>query len=156
MSNLASPVHRPGRRLRRALALGVAGLAMLVASGAALGAFGASVDAGQLSVQTATLDAPTGLAAKNNCKPNTHNKVKLTWTDSASPAVAGYEIDRSGDGGATFNKVKRVNASKSKMQDNSIAGSTSYEYEIFAYRNKWSSPLSNVVSITTLDPTTCT
>lgn len=141
------------RRAAAALSFGV--LAALLLASAASGSFTASPSGGPLTLKTATLDSPTGLVATNQCKKNTYDRVHLTWTDPTSPAVAKIEIDRSSDGGVTYGKVKRVNPGGQVTNDTTVAGSTTYFYELVSIRNKWTSAPSNVVSITTLDPVTC-
>jgi len=147
---------RGSRRKGRAAAVAVAAVAALAGGGVAVAAFGVSADAGTLTIETATLDAPTNLAASNDCKKNKRNRVVLTWTDSTSPAVTKYEIDRSDDGGVTYTELKRVNPGVETTNDATIADDTTYSYAIFALRNKWTGPDSNVVTITTLALGTCT
>jgi hypothetical protein len=138
-----------------AIAAVVAGLSFATA---ALGAFGASIDAGALTVETATLDAPSGLVAVADCKlgKKPHDRVALSWNASVTPAVQGYEIDRSDDGGFTYSKLKRVPSTNLSPNDASVTGPGTYYYEVWAYNHKWTSTPLGAVSVYVPDPTTCT
>ena len=59
-------------------------------------------------------------------------EIKLTWTDSPSYWVTGYEILRSSNG-TSYTNLKSVSASTTSYSDTSVSGlKTTYWYEIEA------------------------
>jgi hypothetical protein len=140
---------------RRSWPLGLALLATLAVAGGAYASFSASIDAGALSVQTATLDAPSGLTAVVECstKGKGYDRVALSWNASTSPAVIGYEVDRSDDGGATYAPVARVTTRSTK--DSTVTGPETAYYEVWAYNHNWTSTPLSSVSVYVPNASTC-
>jgi hypothetical protein len=144
---------RGWRRNATAAALGASSLVALLAANGALGAFGVSVGAGSLSLQTATLDAPTGIgAARGTCVKHSSYPLVVSWTASTSPAVAGYEIFQSLTAGGPYTSVGTVaGRTTTSFTDSTTTYGTTYYYVVESLRNTWRSPNSAEASATTFN-----
>ena len=96
------------------------------------------------SALTLPLAAPYSLSTSMS-----GSAVKLQWTDSDSNAT-GYTVWRATNGGTTFTKIATISsASTTTYQDTSVAGNTSYQYEIQAIDAVTTSAFQGPVSIST-------
>jgi len=96
---------------------------------------------------------PTGVDAAAACQNVVLGPyVTLTWTDSSSSSVSGYEILRSTNG-TSFSDLASVSAGAKTYTDSSVLGlGTTYWYEVRAL-SPYGSATSGAVSATT--PLTC-
>jgi len=81
------------------------------------------------------------------------HEVNLTWTASSGGSdpnpVAGYNVYRSPDGGATYAQVGSTSASQTSFMDSTVASGQAYEYEVKAFDSVGNeSPSSNTTSVT--------
>jgi len=140
------------RILRFGLAAGVA--AALAAAAPALAGWSSPVDAGSLSVSTASLAAPTGVAAANAaCTPGqrTSLTVTVTWTATSSPA-AGYTILRATRANGPYTAVGSVvGVATTAWSDTTgqLRFTTTYYYVVESTVQSWTSPNSTRASVTT-------
>jgi hypothetical protein len=76
-------------------------------------------------------------------------QVDLAWTDNANNED-GFRIERSDDGGATWNQVGASTAPDvTTFSDATVAPASSYMYRVYAFNVVGNSGYSNVVSVTT-------
>lgn len=81
------------------------------------------------------------------------HQINLTWdapTGGSDPnPVAGYNVYRSPNGGATYSQIGSTNASQTSFMDSTVASGQAYEYEVKAYDSVGNeSPASNSTSVT--------
>jgi subtilisin family serine protease len=76
-------------------------------------------------------------------------QIDLTWTDNSNDE-SGFRIERSDDGGATFNQIAQVNANITNYSNLGLQPVTTYSYRVRAYNNDGNSAYSNVATATTL------
>jgi len=97
-------------------------------------------------ITVATIPAP---AAPQNLTTTglSESSVKLDWTDNSSNET-GFRIERK-TGTGSFTQVAQLSSNCSTYTDNSLAGSTSYTYRIFAFNNTGNSVYSNQSTIVT-------
>lgn len=136
----------------RASAVSIAAVAALLLAGVAYASWSRSVTGGPISVTTATLDAPTSLAATVNCTRHVGNTVGLTWTASTDKAITGYEIFRSTTSGSGYGSIGTVSGrTTTAYTDGTPALSTQYYYVVQASRSTWRSVNSGQAGALTLD-----
>jgi len=139
------------RRPVRAAALSVVLAFFLLSASPAFASFSSSPSAASMTISSATLAAPTNLAASNSCILSVSVKVKLTWTATSSTWADGYQIFRSTTNGGPYSSVGSVSGqSTTSFTDSSVAFLTTYYYVVQATKLNWRSPNSSQVSITTL------
>lgn len=103
-------------------------------------------------VQGCTIGAPIGPITLTAVAA-TSNQVNLNWS-GATGTIAGYRIERSTNGGATYPVVFNVaNAAAASYSDNTVAPNTTYTYRVFAYNVAGNSPASNTATVKTPLPT---
>ena len=146
------------RILRAGLTAGVA--AALAAAAPALAGWSSPVDAGSLSVSTASLAAPTGVAAAiASCTPRqrTSLTVAVTWTATSSPAT-GYSILRGTSATGPFaavGSVAGVGTTAWTDATGQLRFTTTYYYVVEATVQSWTSPDSAAAAVTTPHSRTC-
>jgi hypothetical protein len=119
------------------------------------------VDAGSLLVSTASLAAPTGVAAaRGACTPGqrTSLTVNVTWSATSSPAT-GYTILRATVAGGPYTAVGSVvGVGTTAWTDatRQLRFITTYYYVVEATVQSWTSPDSASGSVTTPRSRTCT
>ncbi len=91
-----------------------------------------------------TLATPLNVAAT----PFSSSQINLTWTDVTGEA--GYTIERSSDGGATFAPVGTTPADVTTFSDTGLNPLTPYVYEVIATNGAAASTASNPANATTL------
>ncbi len=139
-------------RIRRAALAAIA--VALTAAVPALAGWSSPVDAGSLSVATASLTAPTGVAAAiAACTPRqaTSLTVNVTWVATSSPA-AGYTILRGTRVSGPFTAVGSVvGVGTAAWTDTTgkLKFSTAYYYVVQSTVQSWTSPVSATASVTT-------
>jgi hypothetical protein len=144
-------------RKRRTLCFLALGLAVAVVAPVALGAWSSSVSAGPLPVSSATIAAPTGAAAAvSACAKHdaTTLQVAVSWTATSSTFASGYTIARGTAAGGPFTAVGSVSGRTTVTWTDTtgtLAYITTYYYVVDATFANWTSPDSNVASVTTLD-----
>jgi hypothetical protein len=144
-------------RRRRTLCLVALALGVAVVAPVALGAWSSSVSAGPLPVSSATIAAPTGAAAAiSACTKHdaTTLQVAVSWTATSSTFATGYTIKRGTAAGGPFTAVGSVGGLATVTWTDAtgtLANSTTYYYVVVATFANWTSPDSNVASVTTLD-----
>jgi len=113
------------------------------------------VDAGSLPVSSATLAAPTGVAASNAActrRQRTSLTVSVTWTATASPGATGYTILRGTGAAGPFTAVGSVSGiGMTSWTDatGQLRFNTTYDYVVEATVQSWTSPNSAAASVTT-------
>ena len=128
---------------------------MLAAAAPALAGWSSPVDAGSLAVSSATLAAPTGVAAANAaCTPRqrTSQTVLVTWTATASPGATGYSILRGTRSTGPFTAIGTVSGIGTTSWTDAtgqLRFSTAYYYVVEATVQSWTSPVSAVATVTT-------
>lgn len=130
-------------------------VALAVVAPTALAGWASQLDAGAQSLSSATLAAPTGVAAvRGACV--TRKPVKLTivvsWTPTTSPEATGYSILRGTASGGPFTQVGTVaGIGTSSWTDatKQLAFGTTYYYVVEATVQSWTSPDSAPGSVTT-------
>lgn len=125
-----------------------AGLGGLLFAGVALGAWSKSVAGGPQTISTASLDAPKSLTASCRKRGNAYT-VTLTWKSSTSPAVSGYDVDRSPNG-SSYSQIAQVAGAGSTTYSDTAVTVGTYYYELFAYNasSSWTSAASNIATVT--------
>lgn len=89
--------------------------------------------------------APSGL----NATATSSSQINLTWTDN-SLDEAGFKIERcTGSGCTNFALIGQTVANVNSFSDNSVAGSTTYTYRVFAFNSGGNSGPSNTAQATT-------
>ncbi len=120
----------------------------LIASEQYTGASPSSVSAAAASDEWSLPDAPAGLTAAASL----YNGVELSW--DATAGAANYTIERSDDGGVTFNPVGTVNGSTTTFGDMGVLPAASYSYRVEALTaTGGQSAASTVATVST--PTGC-
>ena len=89
-------------------------------------------------------NAPTGLLVDTV----TDITVTLTWTDNSLNEEY-FVLERSNDGGVTWNEVGTVVASETEITDTGLTPSTSYLYRVLAKNSAGDSGFSNQLTVTT-------
>jgi hypothetical protein len=134
------------------LAFAVA-LAMMAPT--ALAGWVSQVDAGAQSLSTATLAAPTGVAAARGACTQRKPKqltIVVSWTPTTSPQATGYAVLRGTASGGPFTQVgivAGINTSSWTDATKQLAFGTTYYYVVEATVQSWSSPASTPGSVTT-------
>ena len=107
--------------------------------------FGAEVD-GEVGPPPPPPTAPTNLAAT----AVSSSQINLTWTDHATNED-GFKIERyQGSNCTSFAQIATVGANVTSYLDKGLLASTSYTYQVRAYKAGGNSDPSNTVSATTL------
>jgi fibronectin type 3 domain-containing protein len=88
--------------------------------------------------------APSNLSAIYQAVP----QVVLAWTDNATNET-GYTVERSTDGGLTFNLLASLPADSTSYPDTSVALEIKYSYRVYAFNGSGNSAYSNVATVTT-------
>jgi hypothetical protein len=136
----------------------IAALALLVgilASGVlkistSLAFFSASHAAGANAFSTASLTAPTGLAASSACEAGPTARANLSWTASPDAFAGGYDVYRAASGGGPYSKIAHVaGGGATGYQDPGLQTATTYFYVVQATASGWTSPDSNQAQTTT-------
>lgn len=105
-------------------------------SHAAFAGFIDRTDSPSMSVSTASLAAPTGLAAATGCVLLAPN-VTLTWTATSSTYASGYRVYRRTATGSFAQIGTATGASATSYADSTVVGGQSYVYVIHAYYENW-------------------
>jgi fibronectin type 3 domain-containing protein len=137
------------RRLRELLGAAALWSAM---SSVALGAFSSVPAAPSMQVASATLAAPTSVAASAGCRLlHLGPQVVLTWTATTSAFADGYAVLRSTTSGSGYSQIATViGQSTTTYTDTTPALSTTYYYVVKASKGTgWTSIASNEASATT-------
>ena len=94
---------------------------------------------------------PTAPAAPSElyARPASASRVDLTWTDGSDDETA-FEIERSDDGGATFQPLVNVAAGVEAHADQGLAAESRHLYRVRAVNGAGASAWSNVADVTTL------
>jgi len=71
--------------------------------------------------------------------------VQLTWTD-ASANETGFRLERSSDGGTTYNVRTLLGAGAASFLDTGLVNPSSYKYRVLAFNDAGASGFSNVVT----------
>jgi len=142
---------------RRSLAAAAcAGVAFACAAPFALADFGSSVDAGSLAVSSASLAAPTGVAAATGaCTAFKARKltVTVTWVATTSPEATGYVILRSSSSDAgpytQVATVPGIGTTTWTDATGALSFSKPYWYVVQSTVAGWTSPPSATAPVTT-------
>jgi bacillopeptidase F len=129
-------------------------VAVLASVAPAWGSFSSSTSPAGHAVASATLAAPTGLAAVNGtCVVPTSTKVNLSWTATSSTFADGYQIFRSTTSGSGYASIGIVSGrTTTTFVDTTPAFLTTYFYVVQATKNSWRSVNSAQASVTTPSP----
>ncbi len=120
----------------------------LIASEQYTGASPSSVSAASASDEWSLPDAPTSLTAAASL----YNGIALSW--DATTGAANYTIERSDDGGVTFNPIGTVDGSTTTFGDMGVLPAASYSYRVEALTaTGGQSAASTVATVST--PTGC-
>ena len=108
-----------------------------------------SVISGSTPINTS--DAPTNLSTN----VISSSQIDLTWTapsNNGGSEIAGYQIDRSNNGGSTWSTVvSNTSSNATTYSDTGLAHSTTYSYRVSSINSIGTSLPSNVASATTLN-----
>lgn len=139
------------RYRRRSALLAGASLAAVVLCTPAAATFAGEASAAH-TISSATLAAPTGLAAANGlCLVGTSIEVELSWTATVSTFADGYEIFRSTASGGPYSLVgSAAGQATTSYSDATVGFSTTYYYVVRSTRNEWRSADSSEAVVTTL------
>jgi hypothetical protein len=131
---------------KRALVAAALASACVILAPAALAGWSSIITAGPMPVSSATLAAPTGLAA--TCANGT---VTLTWTQTASVWADGYDLVRSTITGGPYTLVKHINGrAVVTSSDTPPVTASVYYYVVRASKStNWRSANSNQASANT-------
>ncbi|HYO10793.1 MAG TPA: fibronectin type III domain-containing protein, partial [Tepidisphaeraceae bacterium] len=88
--------------------------------------------------------APSNLIAT----PSSTSNVNLAWRDNDT-TEAGFRIERSSDGGATWTQVATAGVNAKSYAAGGLAAATAYQFRVRAYNIAGNSTFSNVASATT-------
>jgi len=93
-------------------------------------ALGAS--SGLLTIATSSLTNPTTIVSLNGTGVASAYQVNLAWNAPASSTdpVAGYNVYRSADGGATFQMLNSSPLTQTTYSDTSVEDGLSYDYDV--------------------------
>ena len=134
---------------------------MLAAAAPALAGWSSSVDAGSLAVSSATLAAPTGVAAAQGaCTPRqrTSLTVVVTWAATSSPGATGYTVLRGTRATGPFTAegtVSGIGTTSWTDATGQLRFTTTYYYVVESTVQSWTSPNSATASVTTPASRTC-
>jgi peptidyl-Asp metalloendopeptidase len=101
----------------------------------------ASIVAAFRSSNNPAPDAPSNLTVTSL----DYSQVSLGWTDNASNETS-FHIERSENGGASFNAIASVPANTTTFQDTTVMNGSSYIYQVRAYNGSSASDPSNTVT----------
>lgn len=97
--------------------------------------------------------APPSAPQSLTATATTSSQINLSWTAPSSDGndgIAGYEIQRSTDGGSTWSTiVVNTDSTATTYSDTGLSSNTTYNYQVFAINSAGTSPQSNTVSATT-------
>lgn len=79
------------------------------------------------------------------------SKINLNWNDNAGNET-GFKIERSTNGGSTWNIISTLNPNVIAFTDSSLASNSLYHYRVFAYNQSGNSGYSNIAFDTTSWP----
>lgn len=105
-------------------------------------------DIGQYSL-TGTFVVPVAADTNLVATSNSSTRVSLTWRDNATNET-GHVVERSSNGGQSFTTVATLGANATSYTDNTVSGSTTYQYRVRAFNATATALNSNVASVTTL------
>jgi hypothetical protein len=88
--------------------------------------------------------APTNLTAT----AVSAQQVNLIWNESSNNS-SGFTIQRSANGGQSWNQIAKVSGSVTAYSDKTVSKNKNYRYRVQAYNSAGSSAWSNVASVTT-------
>ncbi len=137
------------------------GAVALAAAAPALAGWSSAADAGSLSVSSASLAAPTGVAAARGActiRQRTSLTVNVTWTATSSPQATGYTILRATSAAGPFASVGTVGGIGTTAWTDAtgqLRFRTTYYYVVEATVQSWTSPDSASGSVTTPRSGTC-
>jgi fibronectin type 3 domain-containing protein len=137
----------------------VLGVVVVIVAPAALAGWSSALSAGPLPVSSATIAASTGAAATTigaACTMHVTSsiQVNVSWTATTSAFATGYTIQRGTAAGgpfATVGTVSGVSTVTFTDTTGTLALSTPYYYVVVATFASWTSPNSNVATVTTPD-----
>jgi hypothetical protein len=102
----------------------------------------------QTSQTDSTIKSPTNLSATATYSDN-QPIIKLTWEESKTKNIDGYEIYRSKQKDKGFQKIAFLAGQKTNYDDKNLEYKTNYYYKIKSSKNNRSSDYSKVASATT-------
>ena len=88
--------------------------------------------------------APTGLTVQ----PEASTQALFNWADSSPGVTSSFKVERSDNGGSTFNIIANVAAGVTSYLDQGLAAGATYYYKIIANNSAGDSPASNTVPVT--------
>ena len=142
-------------RVRSAALVGATLAGVLAIATPAGAGWASSADAGSLSISSATLAAPTGVAASRGActrRQRTSLTVNVTWTATGSPQATGYAILRSTSATGPFTVVGTVSGISTTTWTDAtgqLRFTTTYYYVVESTVQSWTSPASPSGSVTT-------
>ena len=97
-----------------------------------------------------TVDVPAlpGDPTNLNATLITSTQVDLAWTDTASNED-GFVVERSDDGGTTWNQVGQTGIDVAVFSDVSVIPGMAYQYRVFAFNISGDSQYSNILDVAT-------
>jgi hypothetical protein len=105
---------------------------------------------GSNSFSSATLQAPTGLAASGGCTALLAPKVTLTWTATSSTFADGYDVYRGTASGGPYSNIGHVvGRTTTTYTDTSVNLNRTYYYVLRSTAFSWTSANSAQASATT-------
>jgi hypothetical protein len=140
---------------RSASALAASGVMAAVAAAPGLAGWASSAATGPQNVSTASLAAPTNVAAAHGACTVLNAAsltVIVTWTASATPQVQGYSILRGTSATGPFTAVGTttgINATTWTDATHQLAFSTTYYYGVRSTVSAWTSSSGGPASVAT-------
>jgi len=109
-----------------------------------------NVSSATTSVQVSAPQPPTNLSAT----AVSSSQINLSWntpSNNGGSQITGYKINRSDDGGATWNiLVQNTGSTGTTYSDTGLSPGTTHSYRVFAINSVGTSPSSNTASATTI------
>jgi len=140
----------------------IVAIALALVAAPAMAGWSSSVDAGALAITSATIAAPTAVAAANAaCTPRqrTSLTVSVDWAASTSPEATGYTILRATRASGPFTAVGTVAGNGTTAWTDATGAlrfTTTYYYVVEATVQSWTSPASSpAAGVTTPRSRTC-
>jgi hypothetical protein len=139
------PDHRTASRFRRLLVLvfGAVGVGLFVLAGVALAYFVTTDSSHPAQAAAATLAAPTAGAQNGTATPST---VPITWTAPTGYTPTGYTVLRcTGSSCTTFTAITNgacsgtISGTSCTDTDSALVAGTTYNYEVKAQLDNWTS-----------------
>ena len=142
---------------KRSFLIFLLGVVFAIAAPVALAGWSSSASAGPLPISSATIAAPTAAAATTSaCTMHdaTTVQVAVSWTATTSAGATGYAIKRGTLATGPFAQVGTVSGNGTETWTDAagaLAYATNYYYVVDATVANWTSPDSNVATVTTPD-----